>query len=162
MARRAEKALLTIVIVAAIRIALVGVEVGTFPFAGFVAHGLNIALIVALVWPVIEVMSAMEAIVLVRYAPARYIDEVGIRKARTQVTLVRRRVVAVVVVVGVGAILMTFPAVRVMGQGLVASAVLISIAAGLAAQATLTNVFAGIQLTLGNSIRVGDVARQAE
>jgi small-conductance mechanosensitive channel len=44
-----------------------------------------------------------------------------------------------------------------LGTTLVASAGLISIVAGLAAQTSLTNVFAGIQLALSDTIRVGDV-----
>jgi small-conductance mechanosensitive channel len=54
-------------------------------------------------------------------------------------------------------VLLTFPAVASLGTTLVASAGLISIVAGLAAQTSLTNVFAGIQLALSDTIRVGDV-----
>ena len=46
-------------------------------------------------------------------------------------------------IIGVGAILLTFPGARAAGASLLASAGLISIVAGLAAQSTLANVFAG-------------------
>jgi small-conductance mechanosensitive channel len=157
IARRAERALITVVILAAIRIALIGIETSESHLAGAVAHVLSIAFIIAIVWLVAESLIASEGIILSRFAPASDMGEVAVRKVRTQITLVRRLIVALVVVLGAGAILMTFPAIRVIGQGLLASAGLISIVAGLAAQTTLTNVFAGIQLTLSSSLRVGDV-----
>ena len=62
---------------------------------------------------------------------------------RTQVQILRRLTVAVVVVVALGAALLSFPGVRTVGASLLASAGLISVIAGLAAQSTLANVFAG-------------------
>ncbi len=157
IARRAEKALIVVVVIASLRIALVGIELDDAPLGAVALRVVTMALIAAVVWLISEALVASEGIVLARFAPARHIDNVSIRKARTQITLIRRLIVALVVIVGIGAILMTFPAIRVMGQGLLASAGLISIVAGLAAQTSLTNVFAGIQLTLSSSIRVGDV-----
>ena len=52
---------------------------------------------------------------------------------------------------------MTFPSARVAMGSLLASAGLVSVVAGLAAQSTLGNVFAGIQLATTDAIRVGDV-----
>ena len=79
------------------------------------------------------------------------------RRVRTQVSFMRRLVVALVVVVGVAAMLLTIPEVRAVGTGLIASAGLLSVVAGLAAQSTLTNVFAGVQLAFTDAIRVDDV-----
>ncbi|MTD13316.1 mechanosensitive ion channel [Nakamurella sp. YIM 132087] len=80
-----------------------------------------------------------------------------IRRIRTQITLVRRIVVAALVVLGLGAALLTFPGARIAGAGVLTSAGLISIVAGLAAQSALANVFAGIQLAFTDAIRVDDV-----
>jgi small-conductance mechanosensitive channel len=155
--RRAQNALIAVVVIAALRITLIGVDASDSPMEGEAHHILTIVFIAALIWLAGEVLVALEGILLVRYAPATQIGDVNVRKARTQITVLRRLIMAAVIMVGVGAILMTFPAIRIMGQGVLASAGLISIVAGLAAQSTLTNVFAGIQLTLTNSMRVGDV-----
>lgn len=158
---RGQKAFIVVAVIAAARMALLRVDddvagVGT-------AERLSaIIFVAAVVWLAIEVLLAIEAVVLARFAPLTQIADVEVRKARTQIILIRRLVVAVVITVGVGAALMTFPAVRVMGQGVLASAGLFSIVAGLAAQSLLTNVFAGIQLTLSNSMRVGDVVSVAD
>ncbi|WP_207454753.1 mechanosensitive ion channel family protein [Herbiconiux sp. SYSU D00978] len=79
------------------------------------------------------------------------------RRVRTQILILRRLTVAVVVVVALAAILLTFPGARAAGASLLASAGLLSIVAGLAAQSTLANVFAGVQLAFSGAIRVDDV-----
>jgi hypothetical protein len=65
--------------------------------------------------------------------------------------------VAAIVVIAFGAALMTFPAVRTVGTSVLASAGLISVVAALAAQSTLGNVFAGLQLAFSDAVRIDDV-----
>jgi small-conductance mechanosensitive channel len=73
------------------------------------------------------------------------------------VILARRIGVALIAIVALGSIMLTFPAIQALGAGLLASAGVISIVAGLAAQTSLVNVFAGIQLAFTDAIRVDDV-----
>ncbi|WP_115728006.1 mechanosensitive ion channel family protein [Actinomyces culturomici] len=79
------------------------------------------------------------------------------RRFETQAQVIRRLIQVIVVIVGIVAILSTFAAARQAMATLLASAGLISVIAGLAAQQTLGNVFAGIQLAFTDAIRVGDV-----
>ncbi len=79
------------------------------------------------------------------------------RRARTQLQVVRRLIVVVVIVVAIGVILFTFDSVRALGASLLASAGIASIVAGLAAQSVLANLFAGLQLAFSDAIRVDDV-----
>jgi small-conductance mechanosensitive channel len=155
--RKTRDALITLVVVAIIRIGMFGVSTSDERWSDVVSHMLAIVFVIAMVWFACGVIFAVEGILLSRNAAAFGGDSVRGRKATTQIILLRRLLVAVVIVIGAGAILMTFPAVRVVGQSVLASAGLISIVAGLAAQTTLANVFAGIQLTITDSIRVGDV-----
>ncbi len=83
-------------------------------------------------------------------------------RVRTQMLVVRRLVIAVVTVVAVGGVLFTFPAVRAVGASVLASAGLISVVAALAAQSTLANVFAGMQLAFSDAVRLNDVVVVAE
>lgn len=69
----------------------------------------------------------------------------------------RRVTVAVIVVLAVGAVLLTFPAMRAAGASILASAGLLSLVAGLAAQSSLANTFAGMQIAFTDAIRVDDV-----
>lgn len=79
------------------------------------------------------------------------------RRAQTQLLIVRRLLVVIVVVVGFASVLLTFPGVQALGTSVLASAGVVSIVAGLAAQSTLGNVFAGVQLAFSDAIRVDDV-----
>ncbi len=78
---------------------------------------------------------------------------------RTQVTVLRRLAIAIVVILGVAAILMTFPRFSDIGTTVFASAGVLSVVAGLAAQTSLGAVFAGMQIAFSGAIRVGDVVQ---
>ncbi|WP_406209898.1 mechanosensitive ion channel family protein [Kitasatospora sp. NBC_01560] len=83
-------------------------------------------------------------------------DPARVRRARTQTGMLRRVTSAAIAVMALAAMLMTFPGVRTVGASLLASAGLIGLVAGVAAQSTLANLFAGIQLAFGDMVRIGD------
>ncbi|MCV7357708.1 mechanosensitive ion channel family protein [Mycolicibacterium fluoranthenivorans] len=127
---------------------------------GEVDHALLIALIATFTWVLASLVTVAERQVIERFAGG---DE-GLtdadrhrRKIRTQVTVLRRLVIAIVVVLGSAAALMTFPSFSDIGKTLFASAGVLSVVAGLAAQTSLGAAFAGIQIAFSNAIRVGDV-----
>lgn len=120
-----------------------------------VSHVLVIALIAAVAWLLAGLAHVLEDGALRRYATASA-DDRQARRVRTQAQMLRRIAVAVIVVWAVGAALLTFPEVRVVGASVFASAGLLSIVAGLAAQSTLGNVFAGMQLAFTDAIRIDD------
>ncbi|MFC8719337.1 mechanosensitive ion channel family protein [Kitasatospora sp. NPDC057198] len=78
-------------------------------------------------------------------------------RARTQAGLLGRILQAAIALLALAAMLMTFPAVRVVGTSLLASAGLVGVVAGIAAQSALSNLFAGIQMAFGDLARIGDV-----
>jgi hypothetical protein len=84
-------------------------------------------------------------------------DNLKARRLKTQVVMLRRVTVATIVVVTLGIMLITFPGVRALGASVLASAGLISVIAALAAQSTLGNVFAGLQLAFSDAVRIDDV-----
>jgi small-conductance mechanosensitive channel len=71
--------------------------------------------------------------------------------------LIKRLASVLIAILAIGFALFTFPAVQGIGAGLLASAGVLSVIGGLAAQSVLGNLFAGIQLAFSNAIRVGDV-----
>ncbi|MGO2746979.1 mechanosensitive ion channel family protein [Microbacterium sp.] len=79
------------------------------------------------------------------------------RRRQTQLTIMNRLVVVLISVIAVGVVLFSFPEVRAVGTSILASAGVVSIVAGLAAQSTLGNLIAGIQIAFMDAIRVGDV-----
>ncbi len=131
-------------------------------WVGLASHTLTIGAIAATFWFLIDLVSGLEDVVLAHLNRQQPDNDVNIRRAWTQVTLLRRLVSAILIVIGVAVALTTFPSVNLIGTGRLASAGLISIVAGLAAQTSLINIFAGIQLALSDALRVGDVVQMED
>ncbi|MFI9821318.1 mechanosensitive ion channel family protein [Streptomyces sp. NPDC052013] len=122
-----------------------------------IGQTLTLVLIGSAAWLVIRIAAAVVETSYTRYASARaHRDPARVRRVRTQVTLIRRVVSAIVGVVAVAAMLLTFPAMRAAGASLLASAGILGIVAGVAAQSTLSNMFAGLQIAFGDMVRIGD------
>ena len=84
-------------------------------------------------------------------------EERQIRVAETQYSVMHRMLNVLVVLATAGAALMVFDQVRAFGASLLTSAGIVGLAAGVAAQRTLQNVFAGLQLAIAQPIALGDV-----
>ncbi|MFD8638299.1 MULTISPECIES: mechanosensitive ion channel family protein [unclassified Streptomyces] len=131
-------------------------QAGLLPDHAFaVGSVLNLVLIASVAWLAVRVATAAVDSVYARYA-ATAADEARVRRVRTQVTLIHRVVSAVVIVVAVASMLLTFPQMRAIGASLLASAGVLGIVAGIAAQAALGNLFAGLQIAFGDTVRIGD------
>ena len=126
------------------------------PFDGTVEHLLVIVVIAAAAWLAIRGLDLVEQFALGRLRIDME-DNRRQRRLRTQVTLLKRVADVVILIVTAGAILMTFEELRTFGASLLASAGLAGVVAGLAAQTTLGNVFAGIQLAATDAVRIDDV-----
>ncbi|MFH7599373.1 mechanosensitive ion channel domain-containing protein [Streptomyces racemochromogenes] len=118
-------------------------------------HVLTLVQIASTAWLLVGVATAVVDSAYTRYA-ASAPDDARVRRVRTQVTLIQRALTAVAVVVAAAAMLLTFPAMRTVGASVLASAGVLGIVAGIAAQATLGNLFAGLQIAFGDTVRIGD------
>jgi len=123
---------------------------------GTVDHGFLIATIAAGTWLVAALVNFGLGLATGRYR-TDVADNKRARRVQTQIAIVRRLASVVIVIVGIASVLLTFPGVQAVGTSVLASAGVVSIVAGLAAQSTLANVFAGIQLVFSDAIRVDDV-----
>ena len=124
----------------------------------FLMHVLLIVALACLTW-----MAYAAAWVFEDAAKARQDSDQGrSRRFETQAQVLRRLTQSIVVVVGVVAIIGTFEVARQAMTTVLASAGVISVIFGLAAQQTLGNVFAGLQLAFTDAIRVGDVVVAGE
>ena len=124
----------------------------------FLMHVLLIVALACLTW-----MAYAAAWVFEDAAKARQDSDQGrSRRFETQAQVLRRLTQSIVVVVGAVAIIGTFEVARQAMTTVLASAGVISVIAGLAAQQTLGNVFAGLQLAFTDAIRVGDVVVAGE
>ncbi len=121
-----------------------------------VRHALVIATIGAVSWLAASVAFLIEDSVLHR-VKVDVRDNRRARRVRTQMGIIRRLTAVVVTIVGVAAALMTFDTMQTYGASVLASAGLVGVVAGLAAQSMLGNVFAGLQLVFTDALRYDDI-----
>jgi small-conductance mechanosensitive channel len=116
---------------------------------------LSTALIVVGTWVLLRLLD-LAAAVLEAYL-ARQTDNASLQRSiHTQIVLPLRAVRFLVVVLAVALVLVQFELVRTVGLSLLASAGVAGVVIGLAAQRTVANLLAGIQLAMFQPIRIGD------
>src|SRR6267378_38694 len=118
--------------------------------------GFGILLIVAFSVLIIRGVNAVQSALMSRHrldAP----DNLSARKIFTQVSVIRKIIVTAVVIIATGSILMMFDPVRQFGTSILASAGIAGIVIGFAAQKTLGNVLAGIQIALTQPLLIDDI-----
>ncbi len=124
--------------------------------SGGIFRALGIGFIIGIAWLFIAFTNVLSDIISARY-DIHVKDNLSARRVQTQVHLLRRIVIAIVVVVALSAVLMTIPEIRGIGAGLFASAGIAGLVIGMAARPTLANLIAGVQLALTEPIRIDDV-----
>jgi small-conductance mechanosensitive channel len=118
--------------------------------------GVGILFIVALSFLIIRGINAVQLALLSRHRLDAE-DNFSARKIYTQVSVIRKIIVTAVVIIATGSILMLFDPVRQFGTSILASAGIAGVVIGFAAQKTLGNVLAGIQIALTQPILIDDI-----
>ncbi|HEY2816991.1 MAG TPA: mechanosensitive ion channel family protein [Casimicrobiaceae bacterium] len=113
-------------------------------------------LIGALTWLVLRAVAAV-AEVVIKLHPSNVSDNLEARRVQTQTRVLSRTAMFFVLLIGLGAALMTFPNVRQIGASLLASAGVAGLVAGIAARPVLGNLIAGLQIALTQPLRLDDV-----
>lgn len=119
-------------------------------------HINGLCIIAVVTWMGICAVRAVQQ-VIVRQNPTDIQDNLRARRIHTQTQLLVRTLSFFVLLFGVSSMLMTFPAVRQIGTGLLASAGLAGLAVGFAAKPVLGNIIAGLQIAITQPIRLDDV-----
>jgi small-conductance mechanosensitive channel len=104
----------------------------------------------------IRSIAAGRDIILRHYQSENPLD-FTIRKARTKFQIIQRVLNFLIIIITIAAVLMTFQSIRQVGSTLLASAGVIGIVLGFAAQKSLGSLFAGIQIAISQPIRLDDV-----
>ena len=120
------------------------------------AHILGAAILGGICWLALELTYVLSDVVRARY-PVTAQDNLRARQLNTQFEMLRRVTLVVVSVVGLALFLLSFKAVRAVGTGLLASAGLVALLAGIAVQPLASNLVAGVQIAVTQPIRTDDV-----
>jgi len=119
-------------------------------------HIISLCFIASVAWLLIQMSFALEDVILRRYE-IDIKDNLQARKIRTQLQIFKRIVMVVICIIALAAMLMTFDKVRQLGTSILASAGIVGIIVGMAAQRTIATFLAGIQIAVTQPIRVDDV-----
>jgi small-conductance mechanosensitive channel len=125
-------------------------------YAGVLAKGSSILLIVAVAIILFQAVNLGEKVVLTEF-DITAADNLRARKVYTQIHVISKTLYVIIGLFTVASILMLFDEVRSLGTSILASAGVVGIIIGFAAQKTMSNLFAGIQIAMTQPIRLDDV-----
>jgi small-conductance mechanosensitive channel len=126
------------------------------PIAAVVAHGTSILMIAAIATILFKAARVFEKVILTRF-DITLADNLRARKIYTQIYVIRKVIDIAIGLFAVASVLMLFAEVRELGASLLASAGIVGVVAGFAAQKTIANLFAGFQIALAQPMRLDDV-----
>jgi small-conductance mechanosensitive channel len=116
----------------------------------------TLLVVLSLTWAAVRLTSAIGE-VIVKMNPVLEGEWRRARKVETQTRFLVRGLNVVIVIVGLGAALMTFDSVQQLGASLLASAGIGGVVLGFAARPVLGNLLAGMQIALTQPFRIDDV-----
>jgi small-conductance mechanosensitive channel len=116
----------------------------------------SLLLIISVAWLLIKLVYVLEDLILNQYK-IDIKDNLEARRIHTQIQILKKVVIVVVGVLALATALMTFEKVRQLGTTLLASAGIVGIIVGLAAQKSISTLIAGIQMAITQPIRIDDV-----
>jgi small-conductance mechanosensitive channel len=116
----------------------------------------GLGLIAATAWFVILISHIVSDLISARYR-VDLMNNPSARRVHTQIEVLHRIVVAIVVVVALSIMLMTFPEIKHIGMSLLASAGLAGLVVGIAMKSTLSSLIAGIQIAFTQPISIEDI-----
>ena len=115
----------------------------------------EIVFLIAATWLIIRLLKVAELILVRQYDTTQDIN-LSHRKFVTQVRFVRRFIVFIIFIISGALLLVAFQGSRKVGLSVLTSAGLVSVLIGFAAQKTLSNLLAGIQIAFTQQIRLDD------
>ena len=118
-------------------------------------HAAGLGLIAAIAWLVILASEIISDVLSQRYR-TDVADNLLARRIQTQFSIFHRIIVVLVCIVAVAVMLMTFPAIKHIGESVLASAGLAGLIVGLAMKDTLSNLIAGVQIAFAQPFRLED------
>lgn len=122
----------------------------------FFRQGLSLLLIAAIAAILFQMLGVLEQAVLSQFR-LDVRDNLHARRIHTQVRVLKRVASAGIAVFTLASMLMVFDSVRHLGTSLLASAGIVGIVVGFAAQRSLSLLMAGFQIAITQPIRLDDV-----
>jgi len=121
----------------------------------FLTHGVQLWIIASVGWAIKRFVALIRGGILHRYN-ITVSDNLNARRMYTQIRLIEHVINFMIVLITISFMVMSFSEARELGVSIFASAGVVSIILGIAAQKSLGNILAGIQLAVSQPIRLDD------
>jgi len=147
--------LLGIVVLAGVRVVLTAVSMPE-RFQTLMQQIFSLAMIALISWLIIRSTSVLQDVILQRYDITAE-DNLKARKVYTQLDVLKDIIFVIVLILAFGTGLMVFSQGKEIGKTILASAGIVGIVVGMAAQKTIGTFIAGLQIAFTQPIRLDDV-----
>lgn len=117
---------------------------------------LSLLLIVTITWLSIRLVNILKNFFLISYDITKK-DNLRERRIATQFKIFERFIIVTILLIAISSGLMLFEKIRQLGVNILASAGIAGIIIGFAAQKSIANILAGIQIAITQPIRLDDV-----
>lgn len=130
-------------------------------FSGPLARGIYAVLLITVIsiftWLVMRVIDyVIEFFTEKKIGDISSEENAQARRMLTYVSVARRIFIFIIVAVAASVIISQFPSLENLGVSLMASAGIATVIVGIAAQSTLGNIIAGLQIAITKPVRIGD------
>ncbi len=124
--------------------------------SGVYGHILSILTIIIYVWLAIQAIRTIRDIII-NNSLQRCKNSLDAQRINTQVVILVRIATIALLVIGIALVLISFPKIQKIGLSILASAGIIGITLGFAAQKSLGSILAGVQIALTQPIKINDI-----
>ncbi|MRG96068.1 mechanosensitive ion channel family protein [Polyangium spumosum] len=135
--------------------ALAALDLGAQTEEG-IARVLSSLLVIGAAWSAERALYVGTSVMAERYE-AQAGDPAAARAARTRLLMLRRVLSVLLMLVAASLVLLQFEIVRQVGVSLLASAGIAGVMLGFAAQKSIATLLAGLQISIAQPVRIGDV-----
>ncbi|WPY97527.1 mechanosensitive ion channel family protein [Christiangramia sp. OXR-203] len=130
-------------------------------FTGSLAKGIYTFILIVLIsiftWLIMRIIDyVMDFFAVEKVGDVRTEEDSKAKSLMTYISVGRRIFIFIIVIIGASVIFSQFPSLEKLGISLMASAGIATVVVGIAAQSTLGNIIAGVQIALTRPAKIGD------
>ena len=118
-------------------------------------QGIRIEFVISIALIIISIANVLEDMLYVRFEHQQN-DPSEVKRIKTQVSFFKKILVIFIVTVAVAVVLMSFEKVRELGASILASAGIMGVILGFAAQKSISNILAGLEIAFNHSLKIDD------
>lgn len=123
--------------------------------AYFLDRLLSVLIIAAISLIFVKLVEVISQLLINQYAGTKSDASVN-RKIYTQILIIKRVALSIVIILSIGSILMLFENVRALGASVLTTAGIAGLIITFTAQRSLSSIFAGLEIALAQPIKIGD------